>query len=197
MTDTLFMEVEHCRRHKHGEDACGDAFVSRKVADEDRIVAVLSDGLGSGVKANILASMTATMALRFAMEGADILRSADIMMSALPVCQERRISYATFTIVDTSIEGTTRVIEQGNPQFLLIRGGRAVELPCTEKSNPNWRDRRIRFYELETRAEDRLVVFSDGVSQAGMGTERLPLGWPTWWWTRRCAASPANCPATT
>jgi hypothetical protein len=177
MTGGLFMEVEHCRRQKHGEDICGDAFVSRKLADEDRVVAVLSDGLGSGVKANILASMTATMALRFAVEGAEILQSADIMMSALPVCKERHISYATFTIVDTSIEGTTRVIEQGNPEFLLIRNGQALDVPCTEKSNPKWRDRRIRFYQVDTRAEDRLVVFSDGVSQAGMGTERLPLGW--------------------
>ena len=174
---SLFIEVAHFNQRKHGENASGDAFYSRKILSEDRLIAVLSDGLGSGIKANILANMTATMALRFVEANRDILSTSRIIMDALPVCQVRKISYATFTIVDTALHGRTRIVEQGNPGFLLIRDGRILKTNARVMSTPGWQDRELRLSEFVSEPEDRLVVFSDGVSQAGLGSPQWRLGW--------------------
>ena len=172
----LFTEVECCQVRKHTERICGDAFASSRSAD-GRIISVLSDGLGSGVKAGILASMTARMALKFAFSDMDFQRSARVMIEALPVCSVRKIGYATYTIADCRPEGRMRVIEQGNPPFMLVRGGGVEEVPFREWRSHQWEHRAVRLYEWEARPEDRLVIFSDGVTESGMGSEAYGLGW--------------------
>lgn len=177
MTEPLFIEIDHAQCRKTGENICGDAFCSLKLADEMRYISVLSDGLGSGVKANILASMTAHMAMRFAAGDVDFTHAAEIMMEALPVCQVRKISYATFSIVDCRLGAPTRIIEMDNPNCMVIRDGHAFRAEATTLASPRWRDRRMRFLTLETQHEDRIVLLSDGITQAGLGTPGYPLGW--------------------
>ncbi|MDR2391822.1 MAG: SpoIIE family protein phosphatase [Planctomycetota bacterium] len=175
--DALFIDAHHFQCRKRGENVCGDAFVSRRFHNEGRLIAVLSDGLGSGVKANILASMTAHMALRFVAAGSDLLRSCEVIMESLPVCQERKISYATFSIVDCDQEGTARLVEEGNPEFVLMRGAAPDDVPTRSLVSRRFPDRRMRVAEMELAAGDRLIVCSDGVTQAGMGTMSYRLGW--------------------
>ncbi|HKN20025.1 MAG TPA: SpoIIE family protein phosphatase [Terracidiphilus sp.] len=172
-----FIEIDYCQRAKHGQLISGDVFLIEKVKEEGRIVSVLSDGLGSGVKASVLATMTATMALKFAASPIDIRRSAEIIMDTLPICSVRKISYSTFTVVDMARSGTTRIIEHGNPSFLLIRPGGEACIDKTEVRPERWRDRVISYTSFEVKREDRIVFFSDGISQAGMGEFRTPLGW--------------------
>ncbi len=175
---SLFVDLGYSQRFKHGENICGDAFKYRKSSNDVRLVAVLSDGLGSGVKANILASMTATMALKFETEGeSEILHTAEIMMDALPICQVRKISYATFTIVNAGLNGNARVIEMGNPEFILLRQGKVIEVPAREIDSPKWENRTMKVYEFTIEADDRLILYSDGITQAGMGSSSYPLGW--------------------
>ena len=173
----LFIEVDFQQNRKHGQNICGDAFQLHKIPEQARVISVLSDGLGSGVKANILASMTASMACRFAASNMDFVHCAEIMMDALPVCQVRKISYATFTIVDCRNSGRTRVIEMDSPAFLLVRRGRIVPLASEEMASPRWQDRRLRFTQLDMEPDDRLVLYTDGISQAGLGSAEYPLGW--------------------
>lgn len=174
----LFIDIGFSQRSRSGEHICGDAFKFSKSPDQGSIVAVLSDGLGSGVKANILASMTATMALKFAAESSfSILHAAEIMMGALPVCKVRKISYATFTIVKSGLNGSTRVVEMGNPPFLLYRKGSEITIPSHELESPLWQDRKMKIYDFQVEPDDRLIFFSDGISQSGMGSDRWPLGW--------------------
>lgn len=178
VTTPLFIDMGYSQHMKHGENICGDAFRYSRGTGEHRLVSVLSDGLGSGVKANILASMTAAMALRFETESdREIIHTAEIMMEALPICQTRKISYATFTIVNSDLNGKTRIIEMGNPEFILLRRGKAEEVPFREIESPKWKNRTIKVYEFTIHPGDRVILFSDGISQAGMGTEELPLGW--------------------
>ncbi|MGO8757950.1 MAG: SpoIIE family protein phosphatase [Terracidiphilus sp.] len=172
-----FIEVDFCQRAKHGQLISGDVCLSEKVKEEGRVVSVLSDGLGSGVKASVLASMTATMAMRFAASGIDIRRSAEIIMDTLPICSVRKISYSTFTVVDMAGTGQTRIIEHGNPSFLLIRPDGQPEIKKTEVRPQRWQDRVISFTSFDARREDRIVFFSDGITQAGMGEFRTPFGW--------------------
>jgi len=172
-----YIEVDFYQRSKHGQSICGDVFLSEKVKHEGRIVSVLSDGLGSGVKACVLATMTATMALKFTASPMDTLKSAEIIMDTLPICSVRKISYSTFTIVDMASTGETRIIEHGNPPFLLIRPKSEVVVAKTEMRPKRWHDRVISFSTFDVEREDRIVFFSDGITQAGMGEFRTPRGW--------------------
>jgi len=176
-SDESYIEVDSCQRAKHGQFISGDVFLSRKVEPEGRIISVLSDGLGSGVKASVLATMTATMALKFTASAMDIHSSAEIIMDTLPICSVRKISYSTFTVVDLAGTGETRIIEHGNPPFLLIRPNAELHIEKTEVRPKRWEDRVISFSSFDVQREDRIVFFSDGISQAGMGEYRTPLGW--------------------
>jgi hypothetical protein len=172
-----FIEVDSYQRAKHGQFISGDVFLSRKVEPEGRMISVLSDGLGSGVKASVLASMTATMALKFTASAMDIHDSAEIIMDTLPICSVRKISYSTFTVVDMASNGETRIIEHGNPPFLLIRPNGELHIDKTEVRPKRWEDRVISFSNFDVQREDRIIFFSDGITQAGMGEYRTPLGW--------------------
>ncbi|MFA6930890.1 MAG: SpoIIE family protein phosphatase, partial [Lentisphaeria bacterium] len=155
-----------------------DAFKFEKSDNDGRVVAVLSDGLGSGVKANILASMTATMALKFAaVPNYSILHAAEIMMSALPICQVRKISYATFTILNAWPDCSIRMVEMGNPSFLLFRHGKQLEIPFEKMESTHWNNRKMKIYHFLAQSEDRIIFFSDGISQAAIGSQQWPLGW--------------------
>jgi hypothetical protein len=175
--DESFIEVDSFQRAKHSQLISGDVFLSQKVKQEGRIVSVLSDGLGSGVKASVLASITATMALKFAASAMDIRSSAEIIMDTLPICSVRKISYSTFTVVDMASTGETRIIEHGNPPFLLVRPNGEVSIAKTEVRPQRWHDRVISFSTFDVQREDRIVFFSDGITQAGMGEFPTPLGW--------------------
>jgi hypothetical protein len=173
----MFIEIESCQRNMHGEDICGDYFKTNKLIEEDRVISVLSDGLGHGLKANILSTMTATMALKFTASDADLIRSAETIMNALPVCRVRNISYATYTIVDIRNQTDISIVEMDNPPFLLIRNGQTVSVPYKEVESPALDGRKMKTYYLKASPEDRLVILSDGISQAGIGSEELKLGW--------------------
>src|SRR4029079_2031283 len=127
-----------------------------KVKEEGRIVSVLSDGLGSGIKASVLATMTATMALKFAASPIDIRSSAEIIMDTLPICSVRKISYSTFTVVDIAGSGETRIIEPGNPPFILIRPDGELVITKNELRPERWHDRVIHYSNFDVRREDRI-----------------------------------------
>lgn len=172
-----FIEVDTYQRAKNGQLISGDVFITEKVKQEGRIVSVLSDGLGSGVKASVLATMTATMALKFTASAMDIRQSAEIIMDTLPICSKRKVSYSTFTIVDMAPTGETRIIEHGNPPFLLIRPEGELKVEKTEVRPKRWEERVINYATFNVQREDRIVFFSDGITQAGMGEYKTPLGW--------------------
>ena len=175
--EASFIEVDFCQRAKRGQHISGDVFLTEAVKQEGRIVSVLSDGLGSGVKASVLATMTATMALKFTAGAMDIRRSAEIIMDTLPICSVRKISYSTFTVVDMESSGRTRIIEHGNPPCLLIRPDGVLSVDKTDVRPARWQDRVISLFNFDAQREDRIVMFSDGITQAGMGEYRTPLGW--------------------
>ncbi len=177
MSRPFFIEIGTAQQQKYGEDCYGDTIYSKKIPEEQRIISILSDGLGSGVKANILSSMTTRMAMKFVESNMELLRSSEVMMDALPICQIRKISYATFSIVDSELEGKTRIFEMDNPSFMLIRDGKAVNVRYRELSSPKWKDRTINISQITNQEEDRIILISDGVSQAGLGNPQYPLGW--------------------
>jgi hypothetical protein len=177
MNNSLFVEIESFQYNCAGEDICGDCFMMEKTPGFNRIIAVLSDGLGHGVKAGILSNMTASMALKFIGSNQAIIPSAETMMDALPICQKRKISYATFSIVDYMPGEAARVIEMDNPPVILIRNGALVDPPYREVWSPRHENRKMRIYEIAVQPQDRLIIMSDGISQAGLGSDEYKLGW--------------------
>jgi len=179
MSGRFYIEVANDQRNYGSERICGDVFISRKVKEENRTIAVLSDGMGHGVKANVLATLTATMAVNFAMEHKAPDKIAEIIMNTLPVCSERHMSYSTFTIVDIEHNGLTTILEYDNPQTVILRDNVPFD--------PGWKKmvmeseknagKEILSCQFEPRKEDRIIFCSDGIAQSGLGSDKFPLGW--------------------
>jgi len=179
VTRNFYIEVNSQQRNHDGERICGDVFLYRYIKEEDRVIAVLSDGMGSGVKANILATLTATMAINFTREHKEVDRIAEIIMNTLPVCSERKISYSTFTIIDIETTGRTNILEYDNPSTIVLRGNQIFD--------PAWKNvtldkgkntgKILNTCSFIPEKEDRIIFCSDGVAQSGMGSEAFPFGW--------------------
>ena len=172
----MFIDIDCSQIKKFGQNAFGDYFVSKRSENQERLIAVLSDGLGSGVKANILSCMTSTMLMRFIEEDIPIQKAAQTIMDSLPVCQIRKISYATFSAIDCRNDGSVWVVEEGNPSFLLMRDGEEVVLDYEEYTSPKFPDRHLKIYQFKAVVGDRIIFCSDGVTQAGIGTKLYPVG---------------------
>jgi len=165
----VFIDIDCAQEKKYNQNAYGDSFRSSLKPDEGRAISVLSDGLGSGVKANILSLMTATMLLRFAEEDFEITKAAEIVMNSLPVCKVRNISYATFSVVKCDDDGNVHLVEEGNPDFIWMRGTEVLPAPYSLKPSKSFPDRQLKIYRFQVEIGDRLIICSDGVTQAGLG----------------------------
>lgn len=173
----MFIDIDCHQVKKYNQNAYGDYFVSKRYPDEAKLIAVLSDGLGSGIKANILSCMTATMLLRFVEnEQIPIRQAAEIVMNSLPVCKIRKISYSTFSAISVNDDGIARIAEEGNPEFIWIRNNEVVNPPYDMIPSKTFKNRCMKVYKLHLELGDRLIFCSDGVTQAGLGNGRLKLG---------------------
>lgn len=174
---TMFIDIDCVQQKKYDQNVCGDYFLFKRCSSEDRLIAVLSDGLGSGVKANILACMTSVMLLKFIEAELDIKQACEITMNSLPICQVRKISYATFSAIDCNDNGVIKIVEDGNPELIWIRDKNSILVPTYDiVTAKNFPDRQMRIYKMELQKNDRLIFCSDGVTQAGLGSKNLPLG---------------------
>jgi len=174
-------EVGHFQINHEGEKICGDVFLSKRIPEENRVLCVLSDGMGHGVRANILATLTATISLNFSMEHKDANALAGIIMKALPVCSERGLSYATYTIIDIYMNSNTvSILEFDNPQTLIMRGNRIYEPEWTHvKYEGDAADKRVmdlKKCSFSPQIEDRIIFCSDGITQSGLGKGNT-MGW--------------------
>ena len=180
MTDEPFIEAECCQFTKNGQAACGDNVQIMKRDDGSRLLAAVCDGLGSGVKANVMANMTGVMSLRFLESGmVDIREGMEIIMDSLPMCSVRKISYSTFSLLDWRLGELGRIIEMGNPAYIHLRGTEEVQCVCERKIvSRHWPDREVREADIDVRTGDRIILCSDGVTQAGLGSGGdLAFGW--------------------
>ncbi len=171
MSSRLYYETSWGSLFKKGEELCGDKVEIIK-SGQDTIM-VLADGLGSGVKANILASLTSKIVSSMLAGGADIEDVIETMAATLPVCQERKVAYSTFTCVRLCPDGQAHIVEYDNPNLVILRNGKCLALPREEREIEG---KRIRETHIELRVGDVCVFFSDGVIHAGVG-KLLNLGW--------------------
>lgn len=168
----LTCQIEYAKKSKPNEEICGDSICVKK--SSDRIVACVSDGLGSGVKASILSTLTTRMAATMLFRNLPFDEVFSSILKTLPICKVRGISYANLCcVVYDALANECAVVEYEFPVVLYLRNNQFVEL---EKEEKFVEGRKILFSKFQPVENDLLFVMTDGVSQAGMGTPHFPLG---------------------
>lgn len=170
---SVHIDVAWKSLNKKGEELCGDKVVTVRTADST--IAVLADGLGSGVKANILATLTSTICATMVREGASVADVVSTIVNTLPVCSVRKVAYATFSILEIKDSGEGYLAEFDNPFCIYIRDGQRMEFKCEYNEYSGKGVYETRFQALPG---DIITIVSDGVIYAGVG-ESLNFGW-TW-----------------
>jgi hypothetical protein len=167
----LFYEWGSKQVHKHGEELCGDNIaISRQ---PDTVTLALSDGLGSGVKANILATLTNQIAIRMLQDNLPLGEVVQTLSETLPVCAVRKVAYSTFAIAQFFSEGYARVVEFDSPHAILLRRRKVQPVTYDERTIDG---KTIHETVLDLQEGDWVVFVSDGVLNAGIGGA-YPLGW--------------------
>lgn len=169
---TLNCEINYSSKNKRGEEVCGD---SLKILRSDyKTCLTISDGLGSGIKASILSLLTASIATTMVFNKVPLDEVVRSILSTLPICKIRKISYANFCIFDfDSLKNHCTILEYEFPIVLYYRKGEQLKL-IKNKIEISGRD--IFESSFEPQEGDSLFLMTDGVSMAGMGTPNYPLG---------------------
>lgn len=167
----LFYEWGTKQLQKHGEELCGDNIAIARHAQS--VTLALSDGLGSGVKANILSILTTRIVIHLLENELSLGEVVHTLGSTLPVCEVRHLAYSTFAIGQFFSEGHARVVEFDTPPVIILRNRHSVPVAYED-----WEigGKAIRESELELKTGDWVIFVSDGVINAGIGG-RYPLGW--------------------
>ena len=163
-------DISVISRNKNGETLCGDQCALEW--DDNDATVILSDGLGSGVKANILSTLTTTMLTTMLKGNVPIDECVTTVAETLPMCRERKLAYATFTILQTA--GTrARLIQYDNPNAVFVHNGAIGKYNYSVNFI---QEKELHESYLHFDVGDMLVLFSDGVSEAGRGVT-TDAGW--------------------
>ncbi len=155
-----------------GEQLCGD-HVDIVEPDENSTVIVLSDGLGSGVKASILSTLTSKIISTMLAEGLPLEDCVETIAQTLPVCSVRGVAYSTFTIIHLKNNETAEIIQYDNPQLILIRNDKNFDYAKIEM---NIGGKKILKSVVNLREGDLFIAMSDGCPHAGIGMA-YNFGW--------------------
>lgn len=178
MNNNFFIDIACKQQNCKREMVCGDTFLFKRSSGGTRSIIVLSDGMGHGVKASILSNITATMIANFNYEKLNVDSMARMILKSLPVCNIRKVSYSTFSIVDIDlVGGVANIIEYDNPKRLIYRNIKRLQtIEDVFAVKSTLRNQVISSTRFRIREGDRIVLMSDGVSQSGMGT-KYRFGW--------------------
>lgn len=165
------VDIAYKSLNKNEEELCGDKV--EILHTEDSHILILADGMGSGVKANILATMTSKILGTMFLRGILLEECVETIAETLPVCKVRQMAYATFSILQVYDDGSAYLVEFDNPGCIFIRNGKIMKIPENYRMIEN---RRINEYHFNVQMGDAFILLSDGAINAGVG-ELLNFGW--------------------
>ena len=168
----LCADIGYKSINHHGEELCGD-HVDVVEPSDDSTVIVLSDGLGSGVKASILSTLTSKIISTMLAEGLSLEECVETIAATLPVCSVRGVAYSTFTIIHLKNNQIAELIQYDNPHAIIIRDEKNWDYPKTEM---NIGGKRIFKSVINLKENDIFVAMSDGCPHAGIGMS-YNFGW--------------------
>lgn len=161
----LYADISYKSINHDGEQLCGDHIDVIGQGDDSKVI-VLADGLGSGVKASILSTLTSKIISTMIAEGLPVEECVSTIAQALPVSSEHGVAYSTFTIIRLVRNQTAELIQYDNPHVILIRNDEVFEYPKTEFNIEN---KRIYRTKIRLQEGDVFVAMSDGCPHAGTG----------------------------
>ena len=170
--NNLCADIGYKSINHYGEQLCGD-HVDIIEQNENSTVIVLADGLGSGVKASILSTLTSKISSTMMAQGLRIEDCVETIAATLPICSTRGVAYSTFTIIHLIDNESAELIQYDNPQVILIRDGSNYYYPTTEM---NIGGKKILRTDIKLKEDDVFVAMSDGCPHAGIGTA-YNFGW--------------------
>ena len=156
-----------------GEQLCGDHVDIITRDDDDSTIIVLADGLGSGVKASILSTLTSKIISTMMAEGLKLEDCVSTIAATLPICSVRGVAYSTFTIMQVIRNQMVEIIQYDNPPVIFIRDGEIVDYPKTEL---NIDGKKVYKSMIKLEENDCFVAMSDGCPHAGIGLS-YNFGW--------------------
>ncbi len=165
------VDVAYKSLNKVSEILCGDKVELLKTADSN--IMILADGMGSGVKANILATLTSKILGTMFLNGATLEECVETIVQTLPICQVRHVAYATFSILQVCHNGDAYLVEFDNPGCIFIRNGKLMPIPQNIRRIEG---REINEFRFKVQKGDALILMSDGTIHAGAG-QLLNFGW--------------------
>ena len=168
----LCVDIGYKSINHHGEQLCGD-HVDVVEQNENSTVIVLADGLGSGVKASILSTLTSKIISTMMAAGLPIDECVATIAATLPVCSVRGVAYSTFTIMHLINNENIEIIQYDNPQVIMLRNGTNYDYPKTEVSIDG---KKIYKSTIHFQENDIFVAMSDGCPHAGIGLS-YNFGW--------------------
>ncbi len=166
-TDIGYLSV-----NKHGEQLCGD-HVELVEPDESTVVFVLADGLGSGVKASILSTLTSKIISTMMANFMSLEECVSAVAATLPICEVRKVAYSTFTIIRVTDNKEAEIIQYDNPQVIMLRDGKNFDYPKTISQIDG---KTIYRSKIALKLDDTFIATSDGAVYAGVG-KSLNFGW--------------------
>lgn len=162
-----------CKSINHiGEQLCGD-HVDIVEQGENSTVIVLADGLGSGVKASILSTLTSKIISTMMAQGLSLEECVSTIAATLPICSVRGVAYSTFTIIHIIDNSTVELIQYDNPQIIMLRDCEIYDYPVSEVIIGG---KKILKSNIKLRENDIFIAMSDGCPHAGIGTA-FNFGW--------------------
>lgn len=170
--NNLCTDIAYKSLIKYGEQLCGD-MVEVIAPDEETTVIVLADGLGSGVKANILSTLTSKIISTMMANSMSLEDCVSTITATLPVCSVRGVAYSTFTILKLVNNEEAELIQYDNPHVILLRDGKHVEYTETAMELAGKTVYRSR---IAVKNGDVFILMSDGVIHAGV-ERTLNYGW--------------------
>ncbi len=165
------VDVAYKSLNKFSEVLCGDKVEILQTKDSN--IMILADGMGSGVKANILATLTSKILGTMFLNGATLEECVETIVETLPICQVRQVAYATFSILQVFHDGEAYLVEFDNPSCIFIRGGKLMPIPQNIREVEG---KKINEYRFKVQKGDALILMSDGTIHAGVG-QLLNFGW--------------------
>ena len=160
----LCVDIGYKSINHFGEQLCGD-HVDVVEQDENSTVIVLADGLGSGVKASILSTLTSKIISTMMAEGLSLEDCVSTIAATLPICSVRGVAYSTFTIIHIRNNEEAEVIQYDNPLVIVLRNGKNYDYPKTEM---NIGGKKIFKSLIKLMEDDIFIAMSDGCPHAGI-----------------------------
>ena len=167
----ITVDVAYKSLNKFTEVLCGDKLELLKTDDSN--IMILADGMGSGVQANILATLTSKILGTMFLNGATLEECVETIVETLPICKVRQVAYSTFSILQVFHSGAAYLVEFDNPSCIFIRNGKLVPIPHNIREVQG---KKINEYRFQVQRGDALILMSDGTVHAGVG-QLLNFGW--------------------